>query len=257
MSATIDNLLSAGAISIIICLMVVLKVPKAQALVYSLPIPITIALIDTGTQVDSFSVIGIVLLGVFLLGMLLLHLQLGWNIVLADVFLAATYVLAAYLLSRYTSLNFAVAAVAYCALWLFIMLKMRALKPLPPGPTNRRAPIWAKAILVFGMAYALLSLRRYFAAFVVTFPYSGVFAVYEGRRMLALLTATFFRNSLAILGLFAAVFTLRPYTVEWVALLIGWGAFVAVYGLVAWLFPLGNFSEPALPSIAPGSSGPS
>jgi hypothetical protein len=250
-------LLSAGAITIIICLMVVLKIPTARALVYSLPIPITIALIDTGAHVDSFNVIGIALLGAFLLGMLLLHGQLGWNIVLVDVLLATAYVLAAYLLSRLISPSFAVAAVAYGALWILVMLKLNALEPLPPGPTNRRAPIWVKAILVFGMAYALLSLRRYFAAFVVTFPYSGVFAVYEGRTMLPLLAATFFRNSLAILALFAAVVSLRPYTAEWAALLIGWGAFVAVYGLVAWRFPLGNFSGPAPPSTGPGDPGPS
>ena len=245
MSSVAANLLSALAISAVISFMALLKGSKARALVYSLPIPITTALIATGGKVDRFSIIGIALVTGFLWGMYVLHQRLSWNILLADVLLAAVYVVAAYLLAKTVTVPFIIVAVGYLLLWVVAMQRLREARAAHQQTAQKAAPVWAKAIVVFGLAYALFTLKIYLATFVVTFPYSGVFAVYEGRKMLHILAIVFTRNSIAIWVFFIAYHTLNPNLDKWLVLAMSWAAYGVALVAVTKLFPLNNITHSA------------
>ena len=80
MNDTAINLISALIISCVITCMAVLKRPAAKALVYSLPVPLTVALLATSNKVDSFTIMGILLANVFIWGVFFLYEKMKWPI---------------------------------------------------------------------------------------------------------------------------------------------------------------------------------
>ena len=63
-----------------------------RALIYSLPLPITLVLLATPIRVSAQQLVGVVLLNVFVAIVTLLYHRLRWNIVLADVAGVAAYI---------------------------------------------------------------------------------------------------------------------------------------------------------------------
>lgn len=235
MNAIAQDIISAFIIGLVIAAMAMVKNTRLKALIYTLPIPITVTFIGTGGNVGAHHVIGLLLVNVFLWCVYVLSV---WkiNIFLSDVIAAVVYTGAGYLVINFIELPFCWAALGYAVLWLAFVLfyQNRDQKEEPPSTSKIKPTI--KFSIVSIVAYVLLSLKNYLSGIVVTFPFSGVFAVVEGRHMLQQLAATFTRNSIAILAMFMVLYVLRHVHMG-IGISIGWLAFVAVLKITSMLFP--------------------
>lgn len=222
------NLISAAAISIVITLMSKVSSQKAKALLYSLPIPITIALIGSRGVASSLSISGLIITTGFLWGCYYLHTKRDWNILHADVFLSLLYVVVAYFLAKYLRISLWPVLSIYLLAWLSLITLFKRLtftfRSVKPAATN----IWLKALFIFVIAFLLFSAHQYLAAFVVTFPYNGVFAVYENRFGLYPQAALFTRNSIALAAYFVANYLAGHHVSNVMRYLCSWLAFGVV-----------------------------
>lgn len=203
MNSVFINILSAIAISGVITALSKIPNQQTKALLYSLPIPITIALIGSNSIATSLSISGLALTVLFLWGCYYFHVKKKKGILLTDLLLALLYVGVGYLLATYLRVSFELAIGLYFTAWLAAMYLFKGKTFSYTTAQPARSRLWVKSSTVFGIAYLLFTLKQYLAAFVVTFPYSGVFAVYENRAGLQPQAALFTRNSIAILAFFA------------------------------------------------------
>lgn len=223
-----QNILSALCIGAIIAAMGMVKNARIKALIFSLPISITTALIATGATVSAANVIGLFFLCLFLWVVYGLYKK-GAPILLADAIGAAAYVAVGYMVTNFVQVPFYVACFMYILVWgSFTLWYLRQ-------PLRREVSIKStvhpamKLTTVSTLAFVLLTLKNYLVGIVVTFPFAAVFAVVESRRGLYALAATFCQNSIAILVFFIAVYALQDLAIP-LKLAFGWG----VYALALW-----------------------
>jgi hypothetical protein len=226
------NILSAVAVSGIITAMAGVQSQKLKAILYTLPFPITIALIGSSSVATSLTMLGLMLTGCFLWGCYYLHLKRGMNALYADALLAVVYVIAAYLLAQSVHTSFWAMFTVFVAGWLLLMILFRKITFSYRSQTPSKTNLWLKAVVVFVIAFGLFSTHQYLAAFVVTFPYNGVFAVYENRAGLLPQAALFTRNSLALGAYFLANYLVGTQLAAPVRYAASWLAFGAVLILV-------------------------
>ncbi|MEU0155952.1 hypothetical protein [Micromonospora fulviviridis] len=224
----------------------VIRSVRVRAFVYSLPLPMTLALLTTGHRVDGPQLLGVVGLNLFFVTVAVTHRRLRWPILLADLAGVAAYVaLSAGVLAA--PVPFEAALVATVALWALtmVLLRHRAAAAPPPEPADaardglaapppepadaRRDGLAAPVKLVVIFVGALLTglLGELLRGMVVTFPYSGVLVAVEARRQLAEFSRHFARNSLALIGFLAGHHYLQD-TAPALALAGGWAAFALV-----------------------------
>ncbi|MEH1101197.1 hypothetical protein [Micromonospora sp. CPCC 205561] len=203
---------------------------RLRALVYSLPLPMTLALATTGHRVDGAQLLGVLGLNLFFVTVALTHHRWGWPILLADLAGVAAYVgLSAGLLA--VPVPFEPALAGTVLLWLAAMvaLRRRARRVAPPADASVDArrdalPAPAKLVLILGGALLTGLLGQLLRGMVVTFPYSGVLVAVEARRQLVEFSRHFARNSLALVGFLTCHHYLQGLSPV-VALAGGWAGF--------------------------------
>ncbi|MEV6350493.1 hypothetical protein [Actinoplanes sp. NPDC051851] len=188
---------------------------RLKAAVYSLPIPMTLALLGSGGHVDARHLLGVVLLVLFFVTVGTLYRR-GVPILLADGLGVAAYLLVAWPLTALDRLPFLPVLAAVVLLWTIAAARR------PPGlraAPERLGPL--SVLLVVGAALLTAPLGGALQGFVVTFPYSGVLVVVETRRSLAAFTRQFARAALALVAFLAAFHYVQPYGTGW-ALAAAW-----------------------------------
>ncbi|MGI5519760.1 hypothetical protein ACQEUX_02215 [Micromonospora sp. CA-259024] len=217
---------------------------RLRAFVYSLPLPMTLALVSTGHRVEGAQLLGVLGLNLFFVVVAVTHHRLRWPILLADAAGIAGYVaFSAGLLA--VPVPFGPALAGTVALWALAMLLLRRqhLAPAPSSktesqpetdtqaeaeagqPTRLAAPVKLLVILVGATLTGLLG--ELLRAMVVTFPYSGVLVAVESRRDLVAFSRHFARNSLALAGFLAGYHWWQDHSpVD--ALVAGWVAFAVL-----------------------------
>ncbi|MEV4386295.1 hypothetical protein AB0J68_11405 [Micromonospora sp. NPDC049580] len=242
----------------------VIRSVRLRALVYSLPLPMTLALVSTPYEVGGAQVLGVLGLNLFFVTVAVTHQRLRWPILLADGAGIAVYVaLSAGLLA--VDIPFEEALGATLVLWLAAMLLLRrrartrvapataaggadaaaageadaaAAGPAAAGDADSRAetpaegrpdglPALLKLLVIFVGAILTAVLGAVLRGMVVTFPYSGVLVAVEARRQLVEFSGHFARNSLALVGFLTAYHYLQDVSSA-VALGSGWAAFAVV-----------------------------
>ncbi|WP_091320952.1 hypothetical protein [Micromonospora chersina] len=209
----------------------VLRSVRLRAFVYSLPLPMTLALVTTGHPVAGAQLLGVVGLNLFFLTVAVTHRRLRWPILLADLAGVAVYVaLSAGALAAPVPFEAALAGTA--ALWALamVLLRRRSAAAPPPRPADtRRDGLTAPVKLVVIFAGALLTglLGGLLRGMVVTFPYSGVLVAVEARHQLPEFSRHFARNSLALVAFLTGHHYLQG-TSPALALAAGWAAFALV-----------------------------
>lgn len=256
----------------------VIRSVRLRAFVYSLPLPMTLALVTSGHRVGGAQLLGVVGLNLFFVTVAVTHRRWRWPILLADLAGVAAYVaLSVGVLA--VPLSFEAALAGTVALWASAMLLRRrvaartpkvapaAPEPAPPGsepavtapdvvgrqpepePGNTgrdglAGPV--KLVVIFVGAVLTGLLGELLRGMVVTFPYSGVLVAVEARRQLADFGRHFARDSLALVGFLAGYHYLQDVSPA-VALAAGWVAF----GLLAAALHLPRwFARPATASAA-------
>ncbi|MDG4782555.1 hypothetical protein O7614_23120 [Micromonospora sp. WMMD961] len=208
---------------------------RLRALVYSLPLPMTLALVSSGHRVEGAQVLGVLGLNLFFVTVAVTYQRLRWPILLADGAGIAVYVaLSAGLLA--VEMPFEAALAGTLVLWLAAMLLLRrgARRRTPPADAPAAAddrqnglPALLKLVVIFVGAVLTTLLGAVLRGMVVTFPYSGVLVAVEARRQLSEFSRHFARNSLALVGFLSAYHYLQDVSPA-AALGAGWVAFAAV-----------------------------
>ncbi|MGC4850488.1 hypothetical protein ACLQ3F_24925 [Micromonospora sp. DT15] len=214
----------------------VIRSVRLRALVYSLPLPMTLALVTTGYRVDGAQVLGVLGLNLFFVTVAVTHQRWRWPILLADVAGIAAYVaLSAGLLA--VDIPFEVALASTLVLWLAAILWLRrrarrrgacAQETVTVAETRPDGlPVLLKLVVIFVGAVLTALLGAVLRGMVVTFPYSGVLVAVEARRQLAEFSRHFARNSLALVGFLTAYHYFQDVSSA-AALGVGWAAFAVV-----------------------------
>ncbi|MGN9892102.1 hypothetical protein [Micromonospora sp. L31] len=238
----------------------VIRSVRLRAFVYSLPLPMTLALVTTDHRVDGAQLLGVLGLNLFFVTVALTHHRLRWPILLADLAGIAAYVaLSAGLLA--VPVPFGPALAGTLALWLLAMVVLRRRARAVPAPPERPVdarpdslPAPAKLAVIFAGAVLTGLLGQLLRGMVVTFPYSGVLVAVEARRQLVDFSRHFARNSLALVGFLTAYHHLQDASPV-VALAGGWAAFALL--ATALHLPRRRRAEPAPAGATPDpSAGP-
>jgi len=231
-----QNILSAISIGLIIAVMASIKNSQLKATVYSLPIPITIALIATGGKVNITNIVGLFLITLFLWLVWILH-ERGLGIYASDVIAAVCYVAVGYAGVKYIKLPFYAGVFIYLVAWLVFILAYRNRVVSEKTRVSSKINPAVKGAIVTILAYILFSLKKYLAGIIVTFPFSGVFAVIESKHMLETLAGVFTRNSIAILMMFVTIYALGETNLV-LRLAAGWAVYLVALKLVIKFAPL-------------------
>jgi len=242
------DLSMAAVLAVIVTSISRIRSPLWKSFVYSCPIPFTLAFLVSGSPMDSGHVAGVVLNNAFLWFMWLLHSRMKWPALIADVVAASTYVaFTAWLVRQLPDGD----PVLYAALLLpgigFSVLAFRLPDIQEVGAVSPM-PVWQKSLLVFAIAVTLFSLKNFLLAAMTTFPYLGIFTVYECRRSLYTLLRRF---GMLSLGFYAMLVTVRlvqgafPAGPPWLALLAGWVPALLVIGWLQFRAASGNLQVEA------------
>ena len=221
----------ASALLIAAVVLAVRLVPslRFKAAVYSLPIPMTLALVGSGGHVDARHLLGVVMLVLFFVAVSVLHHRYGLHILLADGLALLAYLLLAWPLAALGRMPFLPTLVAVCGLWAITAARRPPAVPVEGTPPGR--PGLLSVMVVVGTALLMAPLGGVLQSFVVTFPYSGVLVVVETRRSLPAFTRQFARASLALVAFLAAYHFAEPYGRGW-ALATAWAAHLTTAGLL-------------------------
>lgn len=227
------NLVMATAIASIIVLVSTVKNPIIKAIIYGLPIPITLALIASQNEVNSSHIVGLFLL-VFFLWLVNWLRKINVNIFIADLTAAIVYIGLGYSLIRFVqsvNVSFALLSSLYLFLWLGFMLINKNKVENAPGE-KKKVNVLIKGLLIFLIATLLLTLKDVLKGIVVTFPFSGVFVVVEMQNQLGTLASEFTKNSIAILAFFIVIHTVMPAVSIYPAIILGWIGYLLVLKVV-------------------------
>jgi hypothetical protein len=216
------NSTSAIAIGLVIALISAVKNPFLKSTIYSLPLPITIGLIATHGTVGYSNIVGTFLLCCFLWLVYYLYEKRSLAIITADLLATATYVGLGYIFVKQVTLSFLEANLIFLLAWLLAMSILKRYRVSEGSQAKRALPVALKGLGAGAASFVLLSFKSAFSGIVVTFPYSGVFAVLEIKHNTNILARVFTRNSIAIVALFDTLYLLDNSFELWLKLSIGW-----------------------------------
>ncbi len=240
------NLAAILLVTVVVWAISLIRSVRMRAFVYSLPLPMTLALATTEFSVDGAQVLGVVGLNLFFLTVTVLYHQLGWPIAVSDVLGIAVYVATSALLLVAAPVPFVPALIGTLVLWgaVILVLRRRRVVPSPVDATQDGLPALAKLLVIFVGAILTVLFGQLLQGMVVTFPYSGVLVAIETRRNLVEFSRHFSRNSLALVAFMAGYYLLQNNQ-EVVALAGAW----ATFAVTAFLLHL-----PRLRTIRRGAS---
>ncbi len=228
MQFTLLNLLSAVAIGLVIFGMAKVPSLKAKALLYVLPIPISIGLIATHGVVSASNLIGLMLIWVFMVTTRFLHDKLRVAIIPSDVIAAVLYIVLGYFAITILVIPFWVALSIFVVLWSGIVLVFHQTVTPERSFSPSALPPATKGLIATAVSYAIYSVQHLLAGIVVTFPYNGIFAVIETQHHLKHFIRAVVRNTAAIAALFTSMYYLQDVLSLALNLAVGWIAFAIV-----------------------------
>src|SRR5262245_14074108 len=112
------NLLSAALVAVTVLTIATVRSIRWRALVYAMPVPITLVLLTTSARVDGSQLLGVLLLNVFVAVVALLHGRARWHILLADAAGVAVYLGVGWPIAQLSPIPFLPVLAAVCPMWL-------------------------------------------------------------------------------------------------------------------------------------------
>ena len=203
--------------------------PRGKALLLSLPIPFTLAVLAVGLKVGASNMLGLALLFLFTHGVRLLHYQMKMPIVPAIGLSLAGYCVLGWWLSGVlpaTPMAFwlSTGGVMAAALALYIALPFR-----PESTAATPLPIWRKLPMVVAVVCGLVALKGVLQGFATLFPMVGVVAAYEARGCLWTMGRQIPVIMLSMAPMIAAVYLAQDSLGVGYALALGWLVYLAVF----------------------------
>jgi hypothetical protein len=230
------TLLTGAVVTVVVWAVSLVGSVRLRALIYSLPLPISLVLLTTHLRVGAQHLVGVVLLNVFVATVAWVHHRLRWHILLADLAGIVAYVAGSWAILRAGRLPFVPVLAATITLWVIVVALDQQLarrRPVRTQPLQARTAPGRSALRTLGQllvlalgALAMVGLGQYLQGMVVTFPYSGVLIVIETRRDLVEFRAHFARNSIALLAFVTAYYFTQDVS-RYLAVTAGWAALLA------------------------------
>jgi hypothetical protein len=243
------TVVSAAVIALVVWAIGLIGPTRWRAVVYALPIPVTVVLASTDLGVDARTLIGIAGLCSFIVVVTVLHDGFGWPVLLADAGGAVLYVLTGGLVARLPELPFWPVLAGLLAVWALtataVLRYPGVARPVPVVESSVRGSL-LKLLGVFAAALAMVALGGFLRGLVVTFPYSGVLVVLDARDRLRSFTRHFLLASPGLL-LFLAGFHLGEPHGRVTGIAAGW---VASLACAAALQPLNRLLSGREASVA-------
>lgn len=224
------TVLACGLITLTVWAVSLVRSPRLQAFIYSLPAPMTLVLATSPITTDGSQVLGVLGLVGFFFVVAALHSRLRVPIWLAVAAGAGTYVGYGTFLAGFDGIPMAPALAIFIAVWLTAMILARVTRsgsrsattgPAPTDAPRSRIPALMRLVITFCGAFAMLLTGGLLHGLVVTFPYSGVLVAFQARRSLTRFSRQFLHQSPA-LSAFLAGYTLTQHYSPATALGVGW-----------------------------------
>ena len=175
-----DIMLVAG-VSVHATILAYLYHPKWKTLVYSLPVPFTLASMSLGQPIGVTNVTGVLLLLFYAHGVRLLNQKAGVPIVASIALSAVGYCVFSAVLVRVLPQTDAAFWAVAAATWVLGLVLFLA-TPHREEPGHRTPlPVWIKLPVVSGVIVALVAMKSILQGFMTMFPMVGVIGAYETR----------------------------------------------------------------------------
>lgn len=172
------------AVSVQATVLAYLYHPKWKALILSLPIPSTLAVLSLGSPINATNVLALVVLFIYTHGVRLLHQKLCLPIIPAIVLSALGYCLIGSVIVKIlpdTDVTFWIASAGVlCLAVLFYIILPHRDEPGHRSPL----PIWIKLPIIVVVVLFLVIVKNILQGFMTLFPMVGVVASYEARHSL-------------------------------------------------------------------------
>jgi hypothetical protein len=219
------TIFTALLITLIVWAISMIRSIRWRALIYSLPLPITLVLVTAPVHIDGSQLLGIVALSLFITVVAITHTRLCWPILLADAAGIAAYIGLSLLIASFETIPFWPVLIAITALWGTATLLRPPLREDVTAPAPGARPGAAiKLGAVFSASLLMVALGNLLKGLIVTFPYSGVLVVIETRDHLTAFDRHFTRNSISLAAYFTGYYLLQEHA-QPLALAGGWSAF--------------------------------
>ncbi len=158
--------------------------PAHKALILSLPIPSSLALLSLGENVNASNVLGLTLLLLFTHTVRLLYVNVGIGIVPAIAAGVLVYCALGIGLQKIYPMTQAGFIVALVWNYLLAGLMMRYFPHRDEPGQHSQMPVGLKVIILTAVISGLIFLKRQLGGFMTAFPMVGVVTAYEGRHSL-------------------------------------------------------------------------
>ncbi|WP_125777584.1 hypothetical protein [Antribacter gilvus] len=233
------TVVSAALLTLVVWAVSLIRSVRWQALVYSLPIPMSLVLVTTGVRVDGAQAIGVLVLVSFFGVVTMCRAWLHLHIALAVAAGAAWYVGVSIALARLGDVPMGIALLVVVPVWAAAVLVLRrrsaavvsvasasvTLGPASPEPGRAALPVPLRLLVVFLGAFSMLLLGDALSGFIVTFPYSGVLIAFEARHRIAEFSRQVVTASIGLVA-FVTGYYLGQDISGTAALAAGWAAFL-------------------------------
>ena len=216
------------AVSAQASLMAYLHHPKWKALMLSLPVPFTIAVLSVGRPIDATNITGMLVLLLYTHAVRVLYRTFRVPIVAAIAVSVAGYCVLASALARviprtepvFWSACLAVAATAA------LLLRLTAHRDEPGHRTS--LPVWIKVPIITGVIVGIVLIKQHLQGFMTMFPMVGIIAAYEARHCLWTICRQIPVVMLTMLPMMIVMHVAQDHIGYQLALIPGWLAMLSV-----------------------------
>jgi hypothetical protein len=208
--------------------------PRWKALLATLPLPFTIAVLAVGRPVGPSNVLGLLLLVLFLQEVRWLHNQKSVPIVPAIALSALTFGVLGGLITPVLPDTAAMFWITASAAWLLAAVFLFRMPSRTEIGHRSPLPVYLKLPIVVMIVVALLVVKELLQGFVTVFPIVTIVAAYEARHSLWTLGRQLSVLLVAMIPMIAAIRLAEVSLSIGPALLVGWGVFLALYVPITW-----------------------
>lgn len=203
-----------------------IRSPRLRAIIYCLPIPMSIVILGTDSKVNTSHPFSLLLVLVFTFSVWLLYKKLGLPIILSIALGACLYVLLGLGNSYIIKIPFMPMYIFEVFLWLLWVI----VQPLRFSGGDRKThdkPLAAidyaqRGAIVFVCTYILIGIKGLIFGAIATFPFNGIFTSYIMKDQLTLFANELGRNFLGLFNFFLTVYLFQDKIGLGHAVAIGW-----------------------------------
>lgn len=228
------DILLVTAVSVMGTTMAYVRQPQWKALIFSLPIPFTLATLSLNQPVDITHVMGLSMLLIYIHGVRILHKTCHLPIVLAIAIAlvadASLSIVLAPILPREETLFWI--TLTMTALLGCVLLK---LTPRRQENNHRSAlPVLVKLPIIIGVVSILIVIKYRLQGFIGFFPMVGILAAYESRHSLWTLCRQVPMFMITATPMLAAIHLCQTHMSLGWALGCGWAVMLTVWAPLQW-----------------------